>query len=170
MIARNALKYPSPWPPPEPLESSVVERLFAMVPLIGWAAWFVMRYRRLSPYRATLASIESQIKDQLARRSRVDYWIAGSARFHIVKLLESAIAHEKDLSNVCLHPDDPIELVCWGPDDLSLLMFSFDLKQHYGIALSKDDCTRLLWGRYTVSELLDYCCDLATARGFNRRT
>ena len=124
------LHFPSPWPPPE------------------------------SPDNNLLASIEKQIVDQLTARSclnNLNNW-PDSRRRQIAQLISDAIKAEKDLSNVQIHPNDPIELLFWGAnDDMSALVFSLVLQKQYGIKLTSQDF-HMLWRQHaTTSDLIEFC-------------
>ena len=102
--------------------------------------------------------IERQIIDQLEVRSRVAFWPPLSPHRAIADIMETALAEEKGIPSITVHPDDPVELLFWGAeDDLSALLFALRLQRESGIILSAEDVHAFLNNRMTVSEVIEYC-------------
>ncbi len=73
-------------------------------------------------------------------------------------MISEAVAREKRLAYVSLHPSDPVELLFWGPeDDMSLLRFALAFRERFRIALGHDEMMHFLSESFTVSQVVAYC-------------
>lgn len=78
--------------------------------------------------------------------------------------MASAVAQEKWLAHVTLHPDDLVELLFWGvDDDITALQFKLKLHWELQIVLSWEDFEAFVRNHMTVSEVIAFC--LAKASG-----
>lgn len=158
MNVSKPLQFPSPWPPPDwvsGLRESTLER----IPIVGWlfGSWR-RRCHWWVHVREVLIPIERQIVDQLTARSGIGYRADSPSHQRIADLIASIVAAEKGLSHVVLHPEDPIELLFWGPyDDMSPLRLRDALQKELGIVLSTQEMQRLLRKGVTVSEVVAFC-------------
>ncbi|WP_460167006.1 hypothetical protein [Thermostilla marina] len=158
MNLSKPLQFPSPWPPPD-LVSGLPESTLERIPIVGWLFGSWRRRRRWWVHvREVLIPIERQIVGQLTARSGIGYRADSPSHQRIADLITSVVAAEKGLSHVVLHPDDPIELLFWGPyDDMSPLLFRHVLRKELGIVLSTQEMQWLLRKGVTVSEVVAFC-------------
>lgn len=72
--------------------------------------------------------------------------------------MATAVAEEKGLSPITLHPDDPVELLFWGAyDDMSALRFALQLRKDFRIVLSTEEMEAFFKNHMTVSEVIAFC-------------
>lgn len=153
MAAFEPLRFPTLWPPPNCPVDERTERPLLRLPLVGWIvrSW-ESRLRYARHLAEVLIPLEQQIIEQLAARSDDQAWPGLPAHRRIAELIAAAVADEKFLAHVVLHPDDLAELLFWGAeDDLSPLIFSTQLESELGIRLSKEDWDAIRTKRMTVS-------------------
>lgn len=160
MDSPQPLHFPSPWPPPASPEGESSMSALRYIPIIGRVVgWWQGRRRWAAHVSRVLMPIERQIVDQLAMRPRMTLWSNSPSRHQTVaQLMATAVAQEKGLSPVTVHPDDPVELLFWGAvDDMSLLRFALHLEKECGIVLSIEDAEAFFNKHMTVSEVIAFC-------------
>lgn len=155
----QSLRYPSPWPPPVLPQSTRSKSMIDRMPIIGWLIeQWRERHRRSVYLSQVLMPIQGQIVDQLRARPHNTLWSQSPCRQRIAEFIETAVAEEKGLASVTIHPDDPIELLFWGAeDDLSALRFALRLQKECGIMLSTSDLETFVRNHMTVSEVIESC-------------
>jgi len=108
--------------------------------------------------REVLIPVEQQILGQLTARSGIGYRADSPSAQRIAELAARTVAAEKGLSHVVLHPDDPIELLFWGPyDDMSPFRFAIQLRKEFGIVLSTEEMEAFFKNHMTVSQVIAFC-------------
>jgi len=131
-----SLSYPTPWPPPRHQR-----HWLSRIPFIGWLIGGL--YEGLTAYRdPPRRQIELQITTQLESRPEANAdWPVDLAQRRVVDLLAGIICVEKCLSvdRVALHPDDPLELLMWGPfDDITPMVLRLGMDDLFGRRISTE--------------------------------
>ena len=160
------LEFPCPWPPPDCPSGANLRSMCMRVPFLGWLLdfWW-QRHRHRLHISQVLMPIERQIVCQLIARSPTRFWINSPSQKRIVELIADAVAKEKGLQSIVLHPDDPIELLFWGAyDDMSPLRFVLELRKKYRITLSAEDVDSFFIKHMTVSDVISFCLTKSAMR------
>jgi hypothetical protein len=105
-----------------------------------------------------LQPIERQIVQQLQSRHPATAWPNAPRRAEIVHMIGEAVAKEKAIDSIAIHPDDPIELLFWGAyDDMTPLHFAMALRTRFGVMVPCEDMLRSCQNHLKVHEVVDDC-------------
>jgi len=145
---------PLVWPGGRRPALTVSERLWLLVPVLGWIAAVVARRRRR---RREMLSLDQQI---VSRPFRPQFWGSDPRRQQLARLVCETVADELGWPAPYFLPNDPLEIVFGRPCNGAEVVAVFDgLQQRFGYDVRTDKAI------HTLGELVDRCLEAGGVGG-----
>ena len=128
------------------------------IPLIGYVSRYVKWRQQWRFHHANvLEPIADRIIDQLIDRPSDLIWPNNETHRRIAQVISNAIGIEKELpQSPALHPDDPFQLLFWGPfDDLTPLFVRTECRDKLDLPLSESIFIDAWNQRWTIQQFIE---------------
>lgn len=120
------------------LAAPLREKVFGLVPIIGWFAGFAMQCARIG-------AVVQDLQSQLLQRSVFpkEEWSGHRAPIWFVKRVSISIQHTLNWPNPNFLPNDAWECICLEEEGVGELIIMLDLEADLGVLISDDEAACL---------------------------